>query len=1109
MSQATLGEVLGYLRKTCAADAAHDLTDAELLTRFLHQHDEAAFALLVQRHGPLVLGVCRRVLGDGHAAEDAFQATFLVLVRRAAAIGNHELLGGWLYAVARRVALKARAQTAAQRRREERRAAPVRQTETADDLTWQELRAVLDEEVGRLPPKYRAAVVHCYLEGRSYEQAAQQLGWPKSSLANRLARARDLLRKQLVRRGIALSAAALAAVLTERAAAVPVTALLTINTVRAVAGRGVSPQAALLAREALTTWLGPRAKALLALLALGLALGGSLCATAPGTADRPPAVAAPLQTPPPKAEANGPAKQDPAVDRFGDPLPAEAVARLGTVRFRHGTFTTRVAFALGGKALASAGGELRLQDGFNIRLWDAADGRLLRQLPGSEGSALLAVSADGKLLLTQSCRLIDLATDKELQRFQAPRNLGSLAISRDGQLVAAGEADGQEKIYVWEVKTGKLLQRLEGHTGRVPGLGFAPDGKTIASASDDKTVRLWSVATGQEMRRFAGPEHPLLALAFAPAGNVVAAADDQGTTWLWDADTGKLLHKVQGDRNLAFSPSGKLLATACGDGLVRLWDVATGKELRKWTASHWGLGGLTGVAFAPDGKTLATVGLYDHSIRLWDADTGAEIRPSAGHTGVVVALHFAADGRTLFSSGEDQRVIAWDVAAAKERERLFSGDRLGPPQPNWIWRGHDLSADGKVLAVAGALRTGVRQMKLDGTMRLLDTVTGKELGAVPNPQGLRSLRLAPDGKRLAADAQDGIHVWDAVAGKELLVLPGHRPHRGTLVFSPDGSLLVWAGDQDRSVHVHDAATGKEIRTWPTGHDKLRVLAFSADGKMIATAGRDDVSVWAAATGKALAQFRGQSMIESLAFSPSGRVLAAGEGLEKAKDAASAIYLWEVASGKEIRTIAGMQGSVPSLAFAPDGRTLASGGGDSTILLWDLAAGTKGGKLTAAALDGLWADLAGDAGKADRALWALARAPQQTVPFLKEALRPAPPADAQQIAKLVGELDDKNFQVRDQAVRALEELGAAAEAALRKAVEGKITLEVRQRLEQILAKRDKETVRQLRAVEVLEMIGTAEARQALEGVAKSTPNPRVAEAAGAALRRLAVRGRASP
>jgi hypothetical protein len=274
--------------------------------------------------------------------------------------------------------------------------------------------------------------------------------------------------------------------------------------------------------------------------------------------------------------------------------------------------------------------------------------------------------------------------------------------------------------------------------------------------------------------------------------------------------------------------------------------------------------------------------------------------------------------------------------------------------------------------------------------------------------------------------------------------------------------------------------------------------------MIATAGRGDVSVWTVGTGKELARFRGQSMVSGLAFSPSGRVLAAGEGLEKATDAASAIYLWEVLSGQEIRTIAGMQGSVPSLAFAPDGRTLASGGGDSTILLWDLAAGTKSSKPTAAALENLWADLAGDAGKADRALWTLARAPQQAVPYLKEALRPAPPADAQQVARLVGELDDKNFAVRDQAVRALEELGAAAEAALRKALEGKVTLEVRQRLEQILAKRDKEAVRQLRAVEVLEVIGTAEARQALEAVAKSALIPRVAEGAGAALRRLAAR-----
>src|SRR5262249_26989691 len=146
-----------------------DLTDGDLLERFLTRREEAAFALLVQRHGPMVLGVCRRVLHDRHTAEDAFQATFLILVRRATSIRKHESVGSWLHGVARRVAVKARAQAAARCRRE-RRATDMPRAQPLDDLTWQELRGVLDEEIGRLPEKYRAALVHCALEGQSYDQ---------------------------------------------------------------------------------------------------------------------------------------------------------------------------------------------------------------------------------------------------------------------------------------------------------------------------------------------------------------------------------------------------------------------------------------------------------------------------------------------------------------------------------------------------------------------------------------------------------------------------------------------------------------------------------------------------------------------------------------------------------------------------------------------------------------------------------------------------------------------------------------------------------------------------------------------------------------------------
>jgi RNA polymerase sigma factor (sigma-70 family) len=279
MAKEPLGSVLHYIRQMACAPANQELTDKELLESFVACRDEAAFAALVQRHGPLVWGVCRRVLHQDQDAEDAFQATFLVLSRKAGRIRWQADVGNWLYAVAMRTAMKAKSGASRRCARE----GPLQDMPVAEangESTWPELRPILDEELNRLPLKYRAPVVLHYFEGKTYAQAAQALGWPAGTVSTRLAQARHLLRGRLARRGVALSTGLLATALSENAATAMAPPALVDTTVKAAtllaagqAGTVISTKVATLTHGVLKTMFLTKLKISAALvLALG-ALG--------------------------------------------------------------------------------------------------------------------------------------------------------------------------------------------------------------------------------------------------------------------------------------------------------------------------------------------------------------------------------------------------------------------------------------------------------------------------------------------------------------------------------------------------------------------------------------------------------------------------------------------------------------------------------------------------------------------------------------------------------------------------------------------------------------------------------------------------------------------
>jgi RNA polymerase sigma factor (sigma-70 family) len=289
MATATLGTVLRHLHHLGPTRAGEDVSDGQLLDRFRRGRDEAAFALLLRRHGPAVLGVCRRVLRHEQDADDAFQATFLVLVRHADSVRATDSLASWLYAVALRTARRAKLDAARRRTREQRAAAmPTQQTPAEHDC--RELRALLDEEIAALPEKYRAPLVLCHLEGRTNAEAARALRLPLGSLSKLLARARGLLRGRLLRRGVALSAAGLIALLAGQAGAVPpALARATLATaLGGLTGAAVAAQVAALADGVTRTLFAGKLKTrLLGLAVLALLAGGGWFALGQQTAGAP------------------------------------------------------------------------------------------------------------------------------------------------------------------------------------------------------------------------------------------------------------------------------------------------------------------------------------------------------------------------------------------------------------------------------------------------------------------------------------------------------------------------------------------------------------------------------------------------------------------------------------------------------------------------------------------------------------------------------------------------------------------------------------------------------------------------------------------------------
>jgi RNA polymerase sigma factor (sigma-70 family) len=1163
MNRADPRAVLSQIHRLAGSLPADDAPDGELLERFRGGRDQCAFAVLVRRHGPLVWGVCRRVLGDRHDAEDAFQAAFLILVKKAHSIRRAESLGAWLHRVARQLAQRARANRDRRRQVEAGRgAAGAAGASLSEELSLREGLAILDEELGRLPEKFRAPVVLCYLQGRTNEEAARELGCAAGTLKSRLGRARELLARRLVRRGVALPAGAAAVLLATgagEAAALPAAARVAA-TFSIHETPGASAEALRLAHQLTRAMAMNRIKlwaaGLLALAVVGAGAGALVRQAAWGGAP-PPSASAP-------AERDTPAEQPGAkADLHGDPLPPGAVARLGTVRWRHGARASVLAFAAGGKEVVTAGPEGM------VRVWDADSGKELRRFgkpaePNPEAPLQwpTALSPDGKWAATTTVADVlvwDVGTGKEVRRFKVERRdeLFTVALTPDGKGLLMQTLNGGPVL--WDVETGTERHRF--HTegkGDQPGgfdggVVFAPDGKLLAalySVVKEATgehlagLRLWDTATGKVARTITEPlkeeggaggtPDP----AFSADGKLLARVAADGTIRLHDTATGKEKRslgeagKEEYIDGLAFAPDGKSLAALLGDQKIRLYDTATGKVLHTLAEGAARPGDVPGagnpnrpyhddgpatapLVFSPDGKTLAVVAAYN-VVRLWDPATGKPRPSPAGHGGSVADVAVSADGKVIVTWGSDDTLRRWDRATGKELSRIVT-----PGPTNDL----ALSPAGRLLAYTD-----------DATLRVWEVSAKKDVVKIALPDdGMNDLtqvylaRFSADEKLLATgDLKGRVRLWDTGTGKELRKLAA--PQRGdqpaatvTLAeFSPDGrSLLTAYGHNDdegagaarqaqppgakpagkSSVCVWDVATGAVLRRWEVA-GAVSAAAFTADGRAVATATGDRVTIWEVATGKERFHCEGGGV--QVSCSPDGRVLAASSG--------SAVRLIDLRTGKEFRRLKGHDANVAVLVFTADGKCLVSGSYDSTALVWGGATlappAPKINEQSADKLAALWPDLAdADPANAFRAASAFAASPKGAAALLAERVKPAAGPDAKQMARWVRELDDDSFEVREKAAAELDKLGELARPALEEALKKRPSVEARRLIVELLGRikpggtLPAEDLRRVRAVEVLEGIATPEAKRVLEELAKGAPGAALTRDAAAALRRL--------